>query len=165
MKEVKSYFNEGNALNKGFAKSQPSDVRSKMRAKIDEELPPYEVIAEYEDLYPGISAKMVEMLEKEQQQRHKLEEVKLQMQQKAYNMGRLFAFLIICIFCYVIMQLAFNASIQMAVIFAAISFSTLFVIALINRPTKDRNHHSRENRPFHKKPHFRPKSNRNRKAR
>lgn len=164
MKEVKSYFNNGNSLNKGFASTTKDDVPSAMKSRLTTELPPLEVIAEYEAAFPGISAKMLEMLESEQKQRHRMEEIRMQMQHKAYNMGRIFAFLLICIFCYVTMQLAFNVGQQIAATFAVIAFSMLFILALVNRPRREKMA-QREERPDHKKSSPRARFNRNRRNR
>jgi uncharacterized membrane protein len=75
MKESKNFFTNNNRLNKGYSKV--SSIResdgSFYRKKFEHVLPPVELMAEYENIYPGTLERIMNMAQKEQAHRHEID--------------------------------------------------------------------------------------------
>ena len=68
MKQTKEYFNNHNKLNKGYSTQEYKELFNS--------LPKTEILAQYEELHPGSTKNFLELIEKEQSNRHKIFERK-----------------------------------------------------------------------------------------
>ncbi|WP_375327112.1 DUF2335 domain-containing protein [Candidatus Tisiphia endosymbiont of Nemotelus uliginosus] len=128
MKENKSFFTNNNRLNKGYfkiANPRESDYRY-YRKKFEHVLPPIELLEEYETLYPGTTAKLLAMSEKEQIHRHKLEIKNIESYELLVKKGRISSILFI-ITLAIITALLTQLDYFVASIFAS---STIFTVVI-----------------------------------
>ena len=128
MIEKKSFFTENNQLNKGY-KPERNNYK-KPSVKVD--LPDSSILAEYEGMQPGTITKMMEMTAKEQEHRHSVEVIQLQMQKTALRMGRLFTIFSVMAICYTSLTMVANNMQTEAMIFAAIGFLAITVAAVVS---------------------------------
>lgn len=148
MSEIKSFFVEDNTLNKGYAANSNNNHKWSPRKRVNDILPPPDVLAVYEDMHPGTFEKILAALDKEQQHQHQMNELSLRMQMKAQKMGRIFALLIVSIISYAALEFAQAGMLTGGLIFTAISFICMGIIFLLtNKNTTDRtlNNHRRHN--------------------
>ena len=68
MKQTKEYFNNHNKLNKGYATLEYKELFNS--------LPKAEILAQYEEINPGSTKHFIDLIEKEQSNRHKIFERK-----------------------------------------------------------------------------------------
>jgi uncharacterized membrane protein len=132
MKTVKSYFNEDNALNKGYNK----DIASKkfIYSKIDPEIMPDN---DDEVIDKDLAKKFLEMAQKEQEHHHNLEKCQL----RSSNIAKYFGYVcgvisvgIIAFFSFLIV----NISVIIAIIFIVFGFGAIFGVSIISRFLKVR---------------------------
>jgi uncharacterized membrane protein len=151
MREVKTFFTEGNRLNKGYvadAESQNDNEGDVIGKKITQNLPSADTLAAYEAMHPGTFAKLVAMIEKEQLHRQKAEFANTEMQARASSMGRLFGLLIVSAICFTTFELTKIGMASEALIFAALGFTGIFGISALsyfrssNRSFNDRRRHN-----------------------
>jgi uncharacterized membrane protein len=154
MRETKSFFVEGNKLNKGYSEenNKSYDKQDMLREKLQRDLPPLDVMEEYEAMYPGTFKKMLELWEKEQEYRFDLEQVNMKIQQKANFIGKIFGFFVICVIGFVILELARINEIMAASIFSVCAFSCIMFVSYISYNASDKRNF-RDRRNFHKKDH------------
>lgn len=143
MREIKTFFVEDNRLNKGYSEDniKSFDKKNYLREKLQNDLPPQDIMAAYEELHPGTFKKMLELFEKEQKHRHSIDELNLRIQQKAYTLGRFFGFFIICAIGYVVIQLVAINEIIAAGIYASLAFSCIFGVSIWSLRGSDRKHY------------------------
>lgn len=146
MREVKSFFIEDNSLNKGYTNDKLSQESqsSAYYKKLQQNLPPVDVIAAYEELHPGTLAKLLEVVEKEQKHSHDRDRVHNIMHGKATFMGRMFGFFSVLAISYVTLSLAKDGMLMGGLIFAAMAFAGIFGISFFmsrNRSYKPYNKH------------------------
>lgn len=138
MREVKTFFSQGNGLNKGYAAEvDPSNnedensIANIARRKMAQNLPSADLMTSYEEMYPGTFEKLLKAVEKEQAHRHNAELVNIQMYSRASAMGRLFGFFVICAIGYTTFQLAINDMLTGALIFAGLAFAGIFGVSFM----------------------------------
>jgi uncharacterized membrane protein len=122
MRQKKNFFVKNNTLNKGNTISDNKEQNTRPSFKPD-------LIAEFESLDPTNAEKLVELAKKEQEHEHKMEELRLNMDQRAKRMGRvcaLFTILAICFFTYNMVLTRQSIS---ALIFALISFGAVLMLS------------------------------------
>ncbi len=156
MREVKSFFIEDNSLNKGYTidKSSTESQSSAYYKKLQQNLPPVDVIAAYEELHPGTLAKLLDAVEKEQKHSHATDHVHGKIQQKATYMGRMFGFFSVLAISYVTLSLAQSGMLMGGLIFAGMAFTGIFGVSFFM--SKGRIH-----KPYNKHRFNRPSYNRN----
>lgn len=143
MNEIRSFFVEDNTLNKGYAAELNTGQKWSPRKKVNDILPPPDILAVYEDMHPGTFEKILAALDKEQQHQHHMHELSLKMQLKAAKMGRIFALLIVAVISYTTLEFAKADMLVGGLVFAAISFTCMCVIFLLtNRNTTDKTFHN-----------------------
>jgi uncharacterized membrane protein len=177
MREVKSFFIEDNSLNKGYThNSRLQEVQSSAYyQKLQQNLPPVDVVAAYEELYPGTLEKLLVAVEKEQKHTHARDLIHNKFNIKAAFMGRMFGFFSILTISYVTLSLARSDMLMGGLIFAAVAFAGIFGVSLISarankpKPSFKRHNNAEEMRSDNdKKPfgHRRyPRRNNNRRPR
>lgn len=127
MKEKKSFFTENNHLNKGYStENRNTNTAPKAQSSgFNIDLPNGNILAEYEEMQPGVLKQMLDLTSKEQEHRHNIEIITLKMQKTALRMGRLFAIFAVIAICYTTSMMAINNLQQEAMIFAAIGFTAI----------------------------------------
>lgn len=134
MREVKSFFIEDNSLNKGYThNNRLQEVQSSAYyQKLQQNLPPVDVIAAYEELYPGTLEKVLAAVEKEQKHSHDCDLIHNKFNIKAAFMGRMFGFFSILTISYVTLSLARSDMLIGGLIFAFVAFAGIFGVSLIS---------------------------------
>ncbi|MCP5370032.1 MAG: DUF2335 domain-containing protein [Rickettsiaceae bacterium] len=130
MKERKKFF-VNNRLNKGYKKrfnSEVSDVEAFKKNNLHL-LPPIEIIEQYESYYPGTFKKLMEMTQKEQQNRHELAALEIKQNAKMAFYGRITGILYIIIIALCVAVLALTDHSILAALFTLIAFSCLYLLA------------------------------------
>ena len=124
MKETKNFFSNNNRLNKGYTKvnNLKESDRSFYRKQFEHVLPPIDVMAEYENIYPGALAKLIDMAEKEQLHRHQLELKNIEAYKSLTQKGRISAVIFVLIVCITTIILAMVGDLMLASIFAVSAF-------------------------------------------
>ncbi len=128
MTEVKKFFVTNNRLNKGHAGSSQMDQRGKnfYVKKFEHLLPPVEMMAEYEYIYPGTLKKLIEMSENEQRHIHQLNVKNAEIsKQVAYNeqiFSRIYSLLFFLFIAITTIVLTMLGNYCAASIFATIGF-------------------------------------------
>lgn len=153
MREVKTFFSQGNSLNKGHATENEAthheDENSIARRKMAQNLPAIDLMIAYEEAHPGTFEKLLKMTEKEQAHRHNAELINIQMHSRASAMGRLFGFFTVCAIGYAtvhlaLFQIGMNDTMVGALIFAAIAFMGIFGVSFMAYcRTSGRSHNDR----------------------
>lgn len=128
MREVKSFFIEDNSLNKGYTtdRSLKGNKTSAYYKKLQQNLPPVDVITAYEELHPGTLAKLLEVVEKEQKHSQDREHIHHKMHKKATFVGRMFSFFSVLVIGYVTLSLAQSGMLIGGLVFAAMAFIGIF---------------------------------------
>lgn len=131
MKEVKRFF-EHNRLNKGYSRSNNhiQTDQALFRKKYEHILPPIDILAEYEELTPGITEKLLDMAKREQNHRHSLELVVIERQNRSLKNSRLFFLIFVFLICFTAPILALFADITTVNIFLISAFASLAVTAV-----------------------------------
>ncbi len=136
MREVKSFFNKDNNLNKGYLnnsaiKSDESDDKNYYK-KLLQNMPPIDVMAAYEELNPGTISKLLDAMGKEQSHSHALDNAYNKMNIKAQFLGRICGIFSIIIIAYVVLSLSREGMMLGGLIFALISFTGIFGISYMS---------------------------------
>lgn len=158
MKEIKTFFDKNNKLNKGYIRptnTHESDS-SFYQKKFAHILPPIDIINEYENIHPGTLARLIDMAEKEQHHRQALDLVNLDAQTRAFKMGRNFALVFVGIACLTTIALAIIASAYIGIIFASVAFAVIGAISFLPlrkniRKTEEVNFQKQRQTPFRKR--------------
>lgn len=124
MKETKNFFANNNRLNKGYTKvsNLKEPDRGFYRKQFEHVLPPIDIMAEYENLYPGTLAKLIDMAEKEQLHRHQVEFKNLEAYKSLTQKGKISAVIFVFIVCITTIILAMVGDLRLAGIFAVSAF-------------------------------------------
>ncbi len=154
MRERKKFF-VSNRLNKGYKKrfdTELSDMETfkKQNAHL---LPPIEVIEQYESHYPGIFKKLIEMSQKEQQNRHSLAVLEIENAAKMSSYGRIAGVLYIIIIALCVTNLTLNGYPIIAGLFALAGFSCVYLLAYYFKNTA---HQKNDRRKFS---NYQPRTN------
>jgi uncharacterized membrane protein len=137
-REVKNYY-ATDKLNRGYKmedekavlKEEVANSSPKLEKKYEFLLPPTEVIAEYEALYPGALERIIKIAEKEQQKKHETEKAILSSNEISRRIGGLFGVLAIAIISSTSFQIA-SIDLFTSIIFSAIAFGSIFGVSLIS---------------------------------
>ena len=137
-REVKNYY-ATDKLNRGYKIEDEKAVLTeevvnaypKTEKKYEFLLPPTEVIAEYEALYPGALERIIKIAEKEQLKKHETEKAILSANEISRRIGGLFGVLAIAIISSASFQIA-QLNLVTSIIFSAIAFGSIFGISLIS---------------------------------
>lgn len=157
MKEVKSFFVEDNTLNRGYSVESEAAHKWSPRKKVNDILPPPDVLAVYEDMYPGTLEKILSALDKEQQHQHRMNELSMKMRLKAEKIGRVFGVFSIVIISYAVVELAKAGMLVGGLIFALIAFACIYSISYVrNKRFADKPMHNNSDRRHHNKNYHRP---------
>lgn len=130
MRERKKFF-VNNRLNKGYRKrfdTELSDIEAFKKQNVHL-LPPIEVIEQYESHYPGIFKKLMEMSQKEQQNRHLLAALEIEKAAKMSSYGRIAGLLYIIIISLSVTNLTLNGYPIIAGLFTLAGFSCMYFVA------------------------------------
>ncbi len=148
-KEIKTFFNKDNKLNRGYKKmSNPREEDDSFyRKKFEHLLPPIDILNEYENIYPGTLAKLMEMTQKEQQHRQAAELIHAENYKLAVKMGRNGLVMAIVAICITTIILAYIDD-MVPVLFPLFGFSMISLLALLAhiRMTRKRNFDYRNQR-------------------
>lgn len=130
MRERKKFF-VNNRLNKGYKKRfdielSDFDTFKKQNAHL---LPPIEVIEQYEAHYPGIFKKLIEMSQKEQQNRYLLATLEIERAAQMSTYGRIAGVLYIIIICLCVTSLTLHGHQIIAGLFTLAGFSCVYFLA------------------------------------
>lgn len=135
MREVKEFFGEENSLNKGYSEDKlyrDEKLENKIyHQKLYQNMPPIDIIAAYEDLYPGTLAKLINAVEKEQSHAHLQDRLHIQTNMRSQMIGRIFGLSTIIIIGWVVLSLAKEKMIVSGLIFALMAFATIFGVSFI----------------------------------
>ena len=128
MKQTKEYFNNHNKLNKGYATLEYKELFNS--------LPRTEILAQYEELHPGSTKSFIELIEKEQFNRHKIFERKEKWQVFFKILGHLSfvaSIAVISITSFFMSAINYTA----ATVFSISAFTAMVLMAFIfNRQNK-----------------------------
>ena len=163
-KEVKKF------LNKGFTdEANSKDVyKQKVQDEFDRLMPSPEVLQAYEDVMPGTVTKLLLLMEKEQQHKHAMEQVKYSMQKTANIIAKIFAAFILIVIAFVTLRIA-KDSLNHAVMFGSVVFLGIifsWVLSKLNCLNKSVNKmpkYNALNDKIHSNNHSYEKSNRDQK--
>lgn len=136
MKETRKFF-DNNKLNKGYSNNNKkvSGNRNELQGKAGNNsnnygnfLPPAEVMAAYEEIYPGATAKLFQIAEEEQKHRHIAEMIRLEQYQKSSKLGVVFGFIKLVLIVILVLALTGNISniITVAVLILSLAASCIF---------------------------------------
>lgn len=151
MKETRKFF-ESNRLNKGYTKilNYNQNDMGQIRSKFKHILPPIDMMEEYEEMYPGTFAKLLDMAEREQNHRHSLDLVIQEKYNRATALGRYFSLILVGLIAFTTLVLALSGAEIAASIFAVASFCCIYLIsrlysqAIVENVVKNK-HSSRQN--------------------
>jgi uncharacterized membrane protein len=132
MKEIKTFFADDIALNKGYAtvsqdRYKPHDNKVYYQKKLANLLPPAEVVSEYEEIYPGILKRMMDMVEQDQQHNQALSLTNLELYNHNTKRGQNIALLSLVIICITTVLLGVFQSGMISFIFFASALLTIIV--------------------------------------
>ena len=136
MRERKKFF-VNNRLNKGYKRTfdtELSDIETFKKQNVHL-LPPIEVIEQYESHYPGIFKKLIEMSQKEQQNRHLLATLEIEKAAKMSSYGRIAGVVYIIIISLCVTNLSLNGYSVIAGLFTVAGFSCLYFLAFYFKNT------------------------------
>ncbi|MFK8040150.1 MAG: hypothetical protein AB8B67_02280 [Rickettsiaceae bacterium] len=99
MKEVKEFFVTNQRLNKGCSNNgrPKNEYRSNSnndvfhKHKLSNALPPFDLLAEYEELYPGAFQELISIVKKEQQDKLQMNAAILQSRERSFRIGQISA--------------------------------------------------------------------------
>lgn len=130
-REVKSFFIEDNSLNKGYERDGKLDesTHNVYHKKLHKNMPPVDVIAAYEALYPGTIDKLLEEKLKERSSEILSNNITGAIAIKARAVTGLFNLLSVSIICYAFLSLVHRGMWIQGEIFAAVAFVGLFMIS------------------------------------
>lgn len=153
MKETKKFFTSNN-LNKGYAKAMPEIKTESVNANSQlglGYLPPVQILAEYEELFPGFVEKLLKIAEQEQKHRHHLELEEQKKAQKAEILGKFFGMIMLVVLAVVVFLLCIIGSEEAGIILTVLSFSTVVFFYFRSNKKIDRsrkNHSEPQNAKF-----------------
>lgn len=132
MKEIKTFFTNGNRLNKGYNKGyNPQEIdNSFYRKRFAHVLPPLDIMSEYENMHPGTLARLIEMAEIEQKHRHTIDSAEIINRRDSIKRGQSFAILLGIIMCIATVLLAVFSNTLAVVVFTTLAFLP-FVLAFV----------------------------------
>lgn len=147
MKETKTFFTNGNRLNKGYGKMQyqKQHDQGQYRKKFENALPPSDLLAEYEEMYPGATAKIMDMAYKEQLHRHKLDNVVAANNKYIAIMTQLCKLLLVLCISVITVILVLWSEPTNGLIFAVIAFASMLCMCILTKKSKCRNGCSKNN--------------------
>lgn len=159
MKETKKFF-DTNHLNKGYTKvsthKQAPSNNSGQGHQYKHILPPMDIIAEYEELSPGILEKIVAIAQKEQNHRHSMDTLNNEKHNKASDMGRKSALILVAIIALAVVILAFGEHYMVASILAVSAFGSIGVISSSYKKPVNKFFHKNFD-PKYKNPNYKPR--------
>ncbi|MFU7501048.1 MAG: DUF2335 domain-containing protein [Candidatus Tisiphia sp.] len=119
MKDSKSFFANNNRLNKGYLKvSNPKESDNSFYSKkFAHVLPPVDLMAEYENIYPGTLIKLIAMAEKEQVHRHQMDIKSIEVYESVTKKGRISSIIFMIMVCITTVVLAVLGHFMIASIF------------------------------------------------
>lgn len=159
MKETKKFF-ENNRLNRGYTKiaNYNQNDMGYIRSKFQHILPPIDMMEEYEEMYPGTFAKLLDMVEREQNHRHSLDLVMQEKYSRANALGRYFALILTGLIAFTTLVLVLLGAEIAAAAFAIAAFSCVYLISKLYsgsaaenkaRPSKPPQRYNRSSKKRH----------------
>lgn len=133
MRETKKFFYENNTLNKGYAKNDAENMYNNL---LNDNLPPSEVLAEYESLYPGSTERFIKIIEDEQKHRHAMDNKIIHLEAQYKRFGQIFLLFIIAILSYTSYAILKNDYAVAGLIFIITSFTSIITL-IIKMNTKN----------------------------
>jgi len=157
MKETKKFF-ENNRLNKGYSRiNNFNQSDSSFIRKQTIQLPPIDLIEEYEEIYPGTLERLMEIAKKEQEHRHTADLLAISEYNKAIRFGKIMSMVLITILAITTFVLAIAADPIVAATFSLSAFAAIAFVSfiytkdsshknLVKFPAERTNHHHNNNR-------------------
>ncbi len=145
MKETKKFF-DTNRLNKGYSKmsiNKQADVIPTVN-QYRHVLPPLDIIAQYEEMSPGVISKIIDMAQKEQNHRHSMDLLNNEKYNRATKFGRMCSLILVAIIAATALALSFGEHYVIAAMFVLVTFGTIGIVSFTQRAKKI------NNKPFHK---------------
>lgn len=130
MKEAKSFFTKGNRLNKGYDPERVKRVTS-FHHRFTKNLPPVDVISAYEDMHEGSTGKFLDLVEKEQLHKHKMEAMTIETYKCGRRMGQICGLLSVGVVGYVELSII-KQSLNKGIIFAVCALGVIALISVLN---------------------------------
>ncbi len=132
IRENKNFFDQNN-LNKGYSKSL---INKKSYFSSNENykhiLPNADIMSQYEEIYPGTLKRLLELAQKEQEYRHKIELLMLKENKKLAKWGKFFSFLVIGIISVTSICLVILGAYIPFFIFSFLGFGTINLCAYLS---------------------------------
>ena len=129
-KEVKYYFKHDNHLNKGYGAENAK--LTKLAEGLKNNWPEPEVLAAYEEVFPGTMHKLLTLAEKEQMHQHNLDLRNLSLQRLGKVAGQISAVAMVALLCNLTFKLAlFN--LNYGIIFAGLAFVSILSLLFLTR--------------------------------
>lgn len=139
---VKKFYSD-DKLNKGYSTKKDKNIPSII------DLPSLDLLERYEEYYPGVTKKIMQLAEEEQKKKYALEKAIIAANQRSERLGAFFNLLVIVSICSATYKIS-ETDINSALSFAAIAFGSIFAISLfsyLRKPTRSNfNVHSKEKR-------------------
>ncbi len=159
-KEKKQYYAK-DTLNRGYAHKSQSDTQEHHDATLEMDhrynplknfLPPVEVMSQYEKEFPGSFAKIIDLVQKEQDTMHQISKLSIEANYRAMRMGKVFGFLVICIMCGTAVRLA-QYNLNTSIIFTIFAFGSVFGVSFFSylNTNQKRNAYKGNRHGFHNK--------------
>jgi uncharacterized membrane protein len=126
MKETRKFF-DNNHLNKGYSYNTKSLISS-IKQQYNYMLPESDIIAEYEELYPGTLEKLLDMAKQEQEHRHEMDKLMLKRHDQAVAMGRVYAMILSALVFAIAGFLTWSGNVMTALLFASLPFGVVITL-------------------------------------
>ncbi|RYE05666.1 MAG: DUF2335 domain-containing protein [Rickettsiaceae bacterium] len=134
MKENKQFFGKDISLNKGYIDTDHRrDNGENYQKRFAHVLPPIDLITEFEDIYPGTLARIIEMSENEQRHSHAVAMENNKSQNNNIKFGKICSVVIVAIICATTILLAIMKESQTAGFFSVAAFTFLIIPYFISQ--------------------------------
>lgn len=128
-KETREFFAQDNRLNKGYANSSLKESdKSFFRKRFEHLFPPVDVLQAFEDLHEGSVERIIEMAEKEQKGRQKIQEARMLVEERIAKISIFAEIFMMIAVCYTVVVLAKSSFYSTAIFFTFAAFLTKFLI-------------------------------------
>lgn len=135
IKQTTKYFDNDNRLNKGFSSENTRQANSAYyQKKLENILPPLDLLEAYEDLSPGFVDKMLKLAEQEQENNKIIELAKIEVKAKSSRLGNVMSFFAISLICALLIPLSAINPVA-GIIIGALSLSLVAISLFWNKKT------------------------------
>ncbi|KAF8818800.1 hypothetical protein [Rickettsia endosymbiont of Cardiosporidium cionae] len=129
MKEEKKFF-EYDRLNKGYAQSSYNKPNKDLiKKQYINQLPPIDIIEQYEELTPGFCKKLLDMSYQDQLHKNNLELIRAQISNKFYNLAPIFGIFFTFLVTNINIILFYYNYINSALLLSALSIICLTIFS------------------------------------